>query len=81
MKEIHLEKLDETRSSTPLSTIEMSYQEIQNSSTYLGQNHSPLEEYNPLSSPVWAIDTLNTHDLLDQTTISLGTSPKSFYPI
>ena len=44
-KEIHSEKLDETRSSIPFSTIEMSYQEIQNVLVELDPNPSPLEEY------------------------------------
>ena len=65
-KEIHLEKLGETKSSTPLSSIQMSYQAIQNTSADLDQNPSPIEEYYPYMSPVWALDTPNTHDLLDQ---------------
>ena len=66
-KEIHLEKNCETRSSTTLCAIEMSYQAIQNVSTDLDQNHSPLEEYDLYTSLVWVIDTPNIHDLLDQT--------------
>ena len=62
-----METLDETRSSTPLSAIEMSYQAIQNVSTDLDQNPSPLEEYEPYTSPIWAIDTPNIHDIVDQT--------------
>ena len=67
MKEIHLEKIDQTRSSTPLSSIQISYQAIQNTSADLDQNPSPIEEYYPYMSPVWALDTPNTHDLLAQT--------------
>ena len=74
-KEIHSEKLDETRSSTPLPAIEMSYQAIQNTSVDLDQNPSPIEEYYLYTSPVWALDTPNTHDLLDQK-ISCLTSNK-----
>ena len=53
-KEIHLKKLDETRSSTTLYAIEMSYQEIQNVSADLDQNPSPSEEYVLYTSPIWA---------------------------
>ena len=45
----------------------MSYQAIQNVSVDLDQNPFPLEEYDPYTSPVLAIDTLNIHDILDQT--------------
>ena len=65
-KEIHSEKLDETTSYTPLYPIEMLYQEIQNVSTDLDRNPSPLEEYDLYTSPVWAIDAPNIHDILDQ---------------
>ena len=51
--------LDETRSSTPLSSIEIPNQG--------NQNPSPLEEYDPYTSPVWDINTPNNHDILDQT--------------
>ena len=44
----------------------MSYQEIQNASTDLDQNPSPLEEYDLYKSPVWAIDNPNIDDVLDQ---------------
>ena len=66
-KEIHQEKLYETVSSTPLSTIEMSYQENQMASADLDQNPSPREEYDPYTSLIWDINIPNTHDLLDQT--------------
>ena len=65
-KEIHLEKLDETESRTPLSAIEISYQAIQNYSIELDQNPSPLEECDLYTSLIWAINTPNTHDILDQ---------------
>ena len=65
-KEIHSDILDETRSSTPLSAIEISNQEIQNASADSNQNPSPLEEYDMYTSPVWAIHTPNSHDILDQ---------------
>ena len=54
-------------SSTPLSSIELSYQAIQMSSIDLDQNPSPKEEYDPYISLVWDINTSNTHALLDQT--------------
>ena len=66
-KEIHSEKLGETRSSTPLSTIEMSYQAIQNALADLDQNPSPLEEYDLYTLHVWDIDTPKIHEILDQT--------------
>ena len=66
-KEIHLETLGETRSITPLSAIEISYQAIQNASVDLDQNPSPLEEYDLYTSPAWAINTPNSYDILDQT--------------
>ena len=49
-----------------MSTIEISYQEIQNASVDSDQNPSPLEEYDPYTSPVWAINNPNIHDILDQ---------------
>ena len=61
-KKIHLEKLDETRCSTPLSSIKIPNQEY--------QNPSPFEEYDSYPSPVWAINTPNSHDILDQTFLS-----------
>ena len=66
-KEIYLEKIDETRSNTPLYSIEMPDQGIQNASMDLDQNPSPLEEYDPYMSPIWDIDTPNIHHILDQT--------------
>ena len=41
----------------------MLYQVIQNVLADLDQNPSPLEEYDPYTSPVWAIDTPNIHDI------------------
>ena len=58
--------IDETRSSTPFSTIDISNQPIQNASTDSDQNPSPLEEYDPYTSPIWAINTPNIHDILYQ---------------
>ena len=65
--EIQLETLHETKSSTPLSTIEISTLAIQNTSVDSDQNPSPLEEYDLNTSPVWAINTPNRNDILDQT--------------
>ena len=50
-----------------MSGIEISNQAIQNASADLDQNPSPLEKYDPYTSLVWAIDTHNIHDILDQT--------------
>ena len=65
VNEIQLETLDETKSSTPLYAIEISNQAIQNLADS-DQNPSPLEEYDPYTSPIWAINTPNNHDFLDQ---------------
>ena len=48
----------------------MSYQAIQNASADLDQTPIPKEEYDLYTSPVWVIDTPNTHDILDQTFLS-----------
>ena len=66
-KEVHLEKLGGILSSTPLFVVEFSFQAIQMTSVDLDQNPSPKEEYDPYISPIWAINTPNTHDLLDKT--------------
>ena len=50
-----------------MSAIEILNQSIQNASTELDQNPYPLEEYDLYTSPVWAINTPNSHDILDQT--------------
>ena len=50
-----------------MSAIEILNQSIQNASASSNQNPSPLEEYDPYTSPVWAINTPNIHEILDQT--------------
>ena len=50
-----------------MSAIEILNQSIQNASASSNQNPSPLEEYDLYPSAVWAINTPNSHDILDQT--------------
>ena len=47
--------------------IEISNQGIQNASADSDQHPSPLEEYDPYTSPVWVINNPNSHDILDKT--------------
>ena len=51
----------------PLYSTEISNQGIQNASADSDTIQSPLEENDLYTSHVWAINTPNSHDILDQT--------------